>query len=397
MNLVFIAPFAYSPKATVSARMVPIAQALIQCGHHVSILMPPYDKPGYSGQKWSADGIEFENMRVHTHWPPALNMASLALQLTRRTTVLQPDAIHIFKPVGPGALAMQLLFSFGYHMPILDNDDWEGAGGWLDVNPYPALQKRYMAWQERWCLSHAIAVTCASHVLARRSVELGCPSKAVTVFPNGPQQTMKKHIDDALQTRDELRLKFGWNDKRVLIYTGTVPLNHDLDIAVHAVGSIRYLFPHLRWVIIASGEGVNSLKGMVAQAGLDDVAEYHEFMPHDQLVERLVAADIALYPYRDTNINQAKCAGKVVDYLACGVPSVVSRVGMNTTYIDSDDVGLLTEPGNPVAFRDALLRLLNAPGEARNIGCAGQQRIWREFGWDNRINELLSIYRSVSP
>ena len=60
---------------------------------------------------------------------------------------------------------MGLLYLAGERRLVVDNDDWEGAGGWLDVNPYPAYQKAIMAWQERWALRHARAVTCASDVL----------------------------------------------------------------------------------------------------------------------------------------------------------------------------------------------------------------------------------------
>ena len=38
-----IGPFGFAPKATVSARAFPIAQALVRRNHRVSLLLPPYD------------------------------------------------------------------------------------------------------------------------------------------------------------------------------------------------------------------------------------------------------------------------------------------------------------------------------------------------------------------
>ena len=35
MRIVFVAPFAFTPKATVSARMAPLAAALVAAGHEV--------------------------------------------------------------------------------------------------------------------------------------------------------------------------------------------------------------------------------------------------------------------------------------------------------------------------------------------------------------------------
>jgi len=393
MNLVFIAPFAFSPKATVSARMLPMADALVHRGHMVTILIPPNDNPSDSGRHWTDHGVRIENLQDNRGATTALAFGRLAWQLAERAIALHPDAIHVFKPVGPGALAMFLLQRRGLRNLILDNDDWEGRGGWLDINPYPLLQKWVMAWQEKWCIAHAAAVTCASDVLAARSSAFAAPGTSIRVMPNGPARILREQAATARSRRDTLRTQFGWENQRILIYAGTVPANHDLDIAIQAVSTARQDFIAVRWVIIASGAGFPALKSAVTQAGLSDIVEYHAFMPHDQLVERLAAADIALYPYRDTNINRAKCAGKVVDYMACGLPAVVSAVGMNATDIENGRSGLLTEAGNAVAFTSALVRLLAAPADTLRMGQAAQQRIWECFGWDQRIGALEAIYR----
>jgi len=64
MHVVYLAPFAYAPKATVSARMMPMAAALVRRGHRVTILIPPYDNPAESGRLWVHEGVQVENMLV---------------------------------------------------------------------------------------------------------------------------------------------------------------------------------------------------------------------------------------------------------------------------------------------------------------------------------------------
>ncbi|MCS6849294.1 MAG: glycosyltransferase, partial [Anaerolineae bacterium] len=181
--------------------------------------------------------------------------------------------------------------------------------------------------------------------------------------------------------------QFGWHQP-IAIYAGTVPLNHDLDVAARAIQRL----PDVRWVIIATGDGIASLRQAIASAGIADRVEWHGFMPHAQLVERLVAADIAIYPYRDTNINRAKCSGKVMDYMACGKPMVVSDVGMNRVYLEHERSGLLTPPGDAEAFYAAMKRLLDNRAFAGCLGHAAQQRIWTQFGWAERIGALERIY-----
>ncbi|MCS7060793.1 MAG: glycosyltransferase family 4 protein [Anaerolineae bacterium] len=396
MKIVWLAPFAYTPKATVSARMMPMATALARRGHRVTILIPPYDNPSDSNREWEQEGVHVRNMRLPHIRTESYRLLSLAVQLARCVHRLQPAVLHVFKPVGPGALAMWLLRNTAPRAPIVvDNDDWEGAGGWLDINPYPPLYKQVMAWQERWCLRHADAVTCASETLQARTRLLAGARVRTTVLPNGPARSLRNVVAQAEARRAELRAALGWREARVLIYAGTVPRNHDLDIAVRAIQANLPTCPTLRWVIVATGDGLPTLRATIEQAGLSPWVEYHGFVPYDRLIEMLIAADIALYPYRDTPINRAKCSGKVIDYMACAKPMVVSDVGMNRVYLQDGVSGLLTAPGDTDKFAQALARLLRDESWAVELGRAAQKRLWDMFDWDKRIEELETLYQVV--
>ena len=402
--------------------MLPMATALVRRGHTVTILMPPYDNPTDSGKVWDYEGVRLENMQLNPA-PSQLPLARsawdagqylwLARQMAQRVTQLQPDVLHVFKPVGPGALALWLLWQQSTRLiqpkpitaPIIvDNDDWEGAGGWLDVNPYPAPQKAVMAWQERWVLRHAHIITCASDVLQARSHQIirqfepltFGPVTPIAVLPNGPDESLRAQVAQAETHRSTLRTSFGWRDEPVLIYAGTVPHGHDMDMAVAALRANIAQHSHLRWVIVASGDGLPSLRQSIERAGIAQQVEWHSFMPHAELINYLVAADIALYPYRDNNINRAKCSGKVIDYMACAKPMVVSDVGMNRIYLEDGVSGLLTPPGDMAAFGAALSQLLQSPELATRMGRAAQTRLWQTFGWEQRIATLERLYAGVN-
>lgn len=61
-----IAPFGIRPKGTLLARMLPLAQALQQRGHIVTIVAPPIHNPADGGTARYAGGV----MVVHTATPP---------------------------------------------------------------------------------------------------------------------------------------------------------------------------------------------------------------------------------------------------------------------------------------------------------------------------------------
>ena len=67
----------------------------------------------------------------------------------------------------------------------LDVDDWEGRGGWADVNRYSGLQRLSIGIMEAMLPRMAGAVTAASKTLEARAWNMGIARRRVTYLPNG--------------------------------------------------------------------------------------------------------------------------------------------------------------------------------------------------------------------
>jgi mannosyltransferase len=65
---------------------------------------------------------------------------------------------------------------------------------------------------------------------------------------------------------------------------------------------------------------------------------------------------------------------------------------MNRAYVEDGVSGLLTPAGDAAAFGAAMRRLLEDRAFAVSLGRAAQQRIWQQFGWDERVAMLEAIY-----
>ncbi len=394
VRITFVAPFAVSPKATISARMLPIAAELVAIGHDVTILVPPYDNPKDSGRTWRQDGVLIENMRRGA-MPDFLLQVSLALRLAGRVRQLNPDVLHIFKPVGPGALALDVLTSHksSKYMLVVDTDDWEGRGGWADVNPYPWFQKLFMSWQEGHVLSKADHITCASYALVDRTRLMTSGRVPCALIPNGPLASWRAEGMAGRELRTATRARLNWTPHTVFVYAGTVSRNHDLDIALEGFAAvIKGAQTSAKLVMIVTGDGVVDLRRRVAALGLSEYVEWSSFMEHRLLVEMLCAADVGIFPYRDTNINRAKCSGKVMDYMNAGLPVLATDVGMMGQYVANGLTGLLAPLDDNGAFAENMLSMVDQPGVRRHMGLAGLERIWTEFAWSKNIGQLESIY-----
>jgi glycosyltransferase involved in cell wall biosynthesis len=391
MRIVVIGPFAFTPKGTVSVRAFFIARALTKRGHQATILMPPYDNPAESGRAWEQEGIRLENMTLHRD--DTWHRLCVPIRLARRAVFFDPDVVHVFKPIGYSGLTGIYLRWFSRRPLVLDTDDWEGAGGWSDVNPYPPLWKRLFNWQERWLARHADAVTVASRTLQTQVWGFGVDPARVVYLPNGPDARLRQQATVSDEQKAEVRARLGVGDSPFALYLGNVPHGTDLDLALEALARIGDQLPQARLVIAGTGEGLPGLQAQAKALGVADRVVFPGWIEHEQAPVYLAAANAAINPYRDSLINRAKCAGKVVAAMAMGKAVITSRLGENLAYIEDGCSGLLTEPGDAEDLARALLALLSDPQWAAELGRSAQQRIWEQFDWDGRVGEVERSYQ----
>jgi glycosyltransferase involved in cell wall biosynthesis len=352
--------------------------------------MPPYDNLEDSGRIWEQDGVRLENMplRRNDTWHQLVVPGRMA----RRAVQLDADVIHIFKPIAYSGLAGMVLHWFSRRPLVLDTDDWEGTGGWNDVNPYPALWKRLFDWQERWLPRHTDAVTVVSRTLQTQIWGFGVDPSRVVYLPNGPDAHWRDLDDVSEDLKAELRARLGVGPAPLALYLGTIPHGSDLDLALEALDRISPELPEARLVIAGVGDGLPALEAQAQALGVADRVVFSGWVEHDQVRVYLAAADVIVNPYRDTLINRSKCAGKVIAAMAMGKAVITSRIGENLEYIEHGRSGLLTEPGDADDLARVLLAAMSDRGWAAELGRNAQERIWEKFDWDARVGEVERIY-----
>lgn len=386
-----IGPFALAPKATVSARAFPMAQALVERNHSVSLYLPPYDNLAHAGQSETRAGVTIHNLAIRRvrAWTPL----SAAWQLASRVRQVAPDVVHVFKPVGYAALTGMILRRTSRLPIVVDTDDWEGTGGWNSVNPYPWHWRRFFDLQERWLPRHAAAVTVASRTLQSQVWGMGVSPDRVFYAPNCPRTSLlsaRDQVSEADQAR--VRQQLGIGSAPMLLFVGNISLGDDLDLALVALQEVRERLPEVQLVIVGTGEGLSRLRDLADDLCLHNTVHFTGWIEHQHVPAYLAAADIAIYPYRDTLINRAKCSIKILEYMAMGKAIVTTRVGQNLEYLEHGRSGILAEPGDAHAFAYALLCLLADPALAHRLGENAARRIRDQFTWSRQIHTIEQAY-----
>jgi glycosyltransferase involved in cell wall biosynthesis len=408
VRIVFIGPFGLQPKGTMSVRALPLARALAARGHRVTILIPPWDDPDRAGQSWEEGHVQIINVAL----PPPIPL--LFHILLTRTLVVQalaakPQAIHFFKPKAYAGLA-HLVFWWLRRLGrvslrlVVDADDWEQA--WNEISAYSAGQKKFFAWQEKWGLRHADAVTVASRALAKlvAAQRRGDPS-CIFYLPNGCCSE-RATADRRLQTADESLLLTPYSllpsAVREMWQLGDAPTillysrfwEFRLERIVTLVREVARQLPPARWLMVGKGlqDEEKLLTAQLVEAGLDEYVRFTGWLPPEQAPAYFAAANAAIYPYDDTLINRTKCSVKLINLLEAGLPVVADAVGQNVEYIHHGVSGILTPAEDDTAMAAALVPLLQNPEQQKKLGQAACQYLIDNFNWTDLVQIAEKAY-----
>jgi glycosyltransferase involved in cell wall biosynthesis len=103
--------------------------------------------------------------------------------------------------------------------------------------------------------------------------------------------------------------------------------------------------------------------------------------------------DVGVMPLFDDEWSRGKCAFKLIQYMACGVPVVASRVGENIQLV-SEECGFLVS--NDTEWLNALLSLCKDSDKRTLMGKASRERIVEKYSLQAHASTLSSIIKKVA-
>jgi glycosyltransferase involved in cell wall biosynthesis len=395
LRIAMIGPFGLAPKGTLRARALPLARALAARGHAACVLMPPWHTRE-SPRTWVEDGVTLEYVALG---PPLPGLSYLAItgRLVRAALAWRPDVIHCFKPKAYAGLAgwalwhLQRLGLDRFRL-VMDEDDWEGPGGWNDLEGYPRPLRAFFAWQERWGLRHADAVTLASRTLESLAWATGASQATSYYLPNGGHPA---RLGDGASVRARLGL-----GQRPVILLYTRFFEFDVARPLDVLRSVLVETPEACLLVVGKALFTADdarFDRLVAESGLSGSVVRTGWVEPEALSDHFAAADVALYPLDDTLVNRAKGVAKLVELLSSGVPVVADAVGQASESIRQDETGLLVPPGDAAAMALGIVRLLQHPELRRAMGINSVEYMRATFGWDVLAETVLAAYGAPSP
>jgi glycosyltransferase involved in cell wall biosynthesis len=82
----------------------------------------------------------------------------------------------------------------------------------------------------------------------------------------------------------------------------------------------------------------------------------------------------------------------ILEAMAMARPVVATDVGGVSELVEHEVTGFLVEAGHPQPLAQALLRLMDNPGLAAQMGAAGRQLVERQFSLERMVAGTTALY-----
>lgn len=215
-------------------------------------------------------------------------------------------------------------------------------------------------------------------------VEARLPRSKTVIVENLPRLE-EFQVADAIPYSDRPSL---------VLYLGGITVTRG---ALDMVAAMRLLPPELMARLSVAGMCqplglADELRQMAGETGVALLGWQDRVQVAGLLVQSRVGL-VLLHP--TPNYLRAPRATKLLEYMAAGIPVIVTDLPLMRAFVEEIGCGLVVPPHDPHAVADAIQWLLEHPQEAEQMGERGRQAVLTRYNWDAESRKLLDLYRRI--
>jgi len=313
----------------------------------------------------------------------------------RRVREFAPDLIHAHLHEGCwiGHWLRPASWSSGRRLPLVF--DYQGSladeamsHGWVREG---SLGHRLLAGVEAWINRRADCILVSSGPLAENL-------RGIPAARRGGVEVVRDGVDGSLFRPDpdpELRPRLGIPaDALLVVFLGLLTPYQGVDLLLESARLAAAEEPRLHFLVMGYPDE-DRYQARARELGLAGKITFTGRVNYFEASKWLAAGDLAAAP----KICRTESNGKLLDYLACGLPVAAFDTAVNREILRECAVYAELLPGDAGAsarnLAAAMLALARDAGRRRELGVAGRRMAEREYSWDASAARIEEIYRRL--
>ena len=331
---------------------------------------------------------------------PVVKSFMLAAASSRKLSSIRSTAnVDITHPQLPLTPNFAVPPSFGKALICTVHSTWKGEAEAIRGEPYSRLNANekflvsfnwFLRFFEEGMLSRARKIIAVSNFTKWELTNYyKIPAHKIQVIHNGVDI---KKFQPAVDKR-KVKVAMGLNpDDLAIVSVGRLYARKGLFTLIESMPDVIKKFPKAKFIVSGKGQSdeMHKLNAHAERLGVRGNIVFTGYTPDRELPKLYQAADVFAF---STFYEHHPFA--VLEALATGLPVVTTTVGGIPETIDSGKNGYLVEPFNPRQFSEKILRLLENPAEAQEMGKKARQTVEQQLDWRIVVKEAMKVYDKV--
>lgn len=235
-----------------------------------------------------------------------------------------------------------------------------------------------LKWVEKMSAAFANHVILANHLWLETYTTRSAPKSKCSVFIN--------HVDSCIF---HPRARTRSDGKRIIIFPGGLQWHQGLDIALRAFAKLRQRLDDVEFHIYGDGNMKPELMALSEQLSLNGSVQFFAPRRIREIADVMADADLGVVPKRADSFGNEAYSTKIMEFMALGVPAVVSSTKIDRYYFD-DSVVRFFESGNVDALAQAMEEVLE-DGALRERLKRNAAAYVAEHGWEAAKANYLQL------
>jgi glycosyltransferase involved in cell wall biosynthesis len=385
MNLVFISNDEYPDQHAAAIRHSTLARGMVELGHNVYFLLlspQPWPKSelNYHGVKFKTFNWHHEDDKLLKVFNFYYGLQKLRKRIVQLNSEVGIDAIIVFS-VKNQIIRTALSLGLKEQIPVFHE---------RTELPYVFIKKNSIPGRIRYkqYLKSLVPKFDGIFVIS---------DKLKSFFkPYNPSiEKILTVVDTSFfNIRNDSDYDFPY-----LAYCGNMDLEKDgLEILLDAFSRMRERHPGLKLMLVGDDSDENrkiKLLEIIEGLKLEDRVFFTGQVGREEMPRLLGNARLLVLAKPDNEQNSGNFPIKVGEYLATGVPVVLTTVGEIPLFIKNGETGFLAVPGSVESFHSRMMGALSNYERAKEIGARGRELAVQVFDYKKQATRMLDFINKI--
>lgn len=330
------------------------------------------DKFGLSDKRWQS------NLQVYSSGgccklAAAWRMYQLGVQLLSREKF---DLISTQDPFETGLIGYWLKKKFRLKLNVQLHGDFFGSYYFIKQDPLNFV-RRIIA---KFLLRRADSIRAVSQRLAQSLQKMKIPAKKIVVVP--------VFVDVAGFARKPVRLDLHlkYPGKFLILSAGRLVREKNLTLLIKAFNQVCRDFPQAQLLIVGDGPDKKRLQKLVSFLNINQAVEFCGWQ--DDLASYYKTSDLFVVTSISEGYNRT-----IVEAMACGLPVVMTNVGLADEVVIDGVNGLVVALGDNEGLIKAMETIITDQALREKIILGGRKTIAGLFSQDKNFQEQLNAWK----